>query len=117
MEIELAGSRSAARSRTAPSRRMGLTDDGWRYQAGIASFQAQLMMLNWLNSASRGLRSEERRVGKECRSRWAPYRSKKKVSHEAVWHCDRSRRSRCRNSGPESRFFFFKQKTAYEIST
>src|SRR2546425_8795501 len=26
-----------------------------------------------LNPASRGLRSEERRVGKECRSRWSPY--------------------------------------------
>src|SRR5256885_15725094 len=26
-----------------------------------------------------GLRSEERRVGKECRSRWAPYHSKKKT--------------------------------------
>ena len=25
-----------------------------------------------------GLRSEERRVGKECRSRWAPYHEKKK---------------------------------------
>src|SRR5438876_2358024 len=25
-----------------------------------------------------GLRSEERRVGKECRSRWAPYHYKKK---------------------------------------
>src|SRR5260364_347067 len=25
-----------------------------------------------------GLRSEERRVGKECRSRWSPYHSKKK---------------------------------------
>src|SRR3712207_9125450 len=24
-------------------------------------------------------RSEERRVGKECRSRWAPYHSKKKI--------------------------------------
>ena len=23
--------------------------------------------------AARGLRSEERRVGKECRSRWSPY--------------------------------------------
>src|SRR6267378_699302 len=28
---------------------------------------------------SRG-RSEERRVGKECRSRWSPYHSKKKLS-------------------------------------
>src|SRR6266853_2388861 len=31
--------------------------------------------------APRPLRSEERRVGKECRSRWSPYHSKKKI----VW--------------------------------
>src|SRR6266513_4339675 len=29
-------------------------------------------------SASAGRRSEERRVGKECRSRWSPYHEKKK---------------------------------------
>src|SRR5687767_12245613 len=29
--------------------------------------------------AGRGARSEERRVGKECRSRWWPYHEKKKV--------------------------------------
>src|SRR6266513_1907717 len=29
--------------------------------------------------ASRRPRSEERRVGKECRSRWSPYHSKKKI--------------------------------------
>src|SRR5690606_39281925 len=28
-------------------------------------------------------RSEERRVGKECRSRWAPERQKKRKTHEA----------------------------------
>src|SRR6266403_697753 len=44
----------------------------------------------------RGCRSEERRVGKECRSRWSPYHEKKKESRY---------------------FFFFKQKAAYEIST
>src|SRR3712207_5748162 len=30
-------------------------------------------------TTSRILRSEERRVGKECRSRWSPYHSKKKA--------------------------------------
>src|SRR5690348_18359071 len=30
----------------------------------------------------RAHRSEERRVGKECRSRWAPYHKKKKYSKE-----------------------------------
>src|SRR4029077_21292842 len=27
------------------------------------------------------LRSEERRVGKECRSRWSPYHLKKNITH------------------------------------
>src|SRR3989454_12803382 len=27
----------------------------------------------WSGKVIRGLRSEERRVGKECRSRWSPY--------------------------------------------
>src|SRR2546430_2334234 len=30
-------------------------------------------------------RSEERRVGKECRSRWSPYHSKKKIFNIVVW--------------------------------
>src|SRR5258705_12992937 len=34
--------------------------EGWRFHAGFAG-------------ASRDERSEERRVGKECRSRWSPY--------------------------------------------
>src|SRR5205823_13070075 len=39
-------------------------------------------------------RSEERRVGKECRSRWWPYHSKKKKRSKgeaagcAAWHAD-----------------------------
>src|SRR5205823_12981197 len=32
----------------------------------------------------RGHRSEERRVGKECRSRWSPYHSKKKLRVKKV---------------------------------
>src|SRR5215218_449716 len=31
-------------------------------------------------------RSEERRVGKECRSRWSPYHSKKKQQNRAARH-------------------------------
>src|ERR1039458_10875042 len=34
--------------------------------AGIAAF-------DWNNDLLRRARSEERRVGKECRSRWSPY--------------------------------------------
>src|SRR5688572_31877116 len=30
-------------------------------------------------------RSEERRVGKECRSRWSPYHEKKKQRRDSVW--------------------------------
>src|SRR5258708_35850869 len=32
-----------------------------------------LLDLDWLQSIDVELRSEERRVGKECRSRWSPY--------------------------------------------
>src|SRR5690348_18318895 len=32
----------------------------------------------WLHWRGPWTRSEERRVGKECRSRWSPYREKKK---------------------------------------
>ena len=34
---------------------------------------ANLLLLNGDNVIERTLRSEERRVGKECRSRWSPY--------------------------------------------
>src|SRR2546430_16201703 len=33
-------------------------------------------------SSDAARRSEERRVGKECRSRWSPYHSKKKYANE-----------------------------------
>src|SRR5438093_12080191 len=36
-----------------------------------------LDMLNVLSRPAPKLRSEERRVGKECRSRWSPYHEKK----------------------------------------
>src|SRR6266487_7054773 len=53
----------------------------------------------WLNlsSVSRAglsLRSEERRVGKECRSWWSPYHSKKKTKRRSfVTGCQRRRRN------------------------
>src|SRR6266581_1161679 len=45
-----------------------------------------------LNSptVARGRRSEERRVGRECRSRWSPYNSKKKRATMAL-----AKRRRC----------------------
>src|SRR5438876_11949406 len=47
---------------------------------------AFLLFLNpqCLASISRWIRSEERRVGKECRSRWATYHEKKKRM-DVVW--------------------------------
>src|SRR4029079_13138446 len=86
------------------------------------------------------MRSEERRVGKEGRSRWSPYPSKKKnaqtslVRHasglsatNADAHADVCARAHRRAHSPLSRCacvsantrsasLFFKQKTAYEIS-
>src|SRR5436189_6224444 len=34
----------------------------------------------------RAIRSEERRVGKECRSRWSPYHEKKKKNKDSAIH-------------------------------
>ena len=39
----------------------------------IASIAASLIPFLEHDDANRALRSEERRVGKECRSRWSPY--------------------------------------------
>src|SRR6266487_3210531 len=66
-------------------------------------------------------RSEERRVGKECRSRWSPNHYKKNIADH------RPRRARFAGILPGTAiedeqlecckiiFFFFKQKTAYEM--
>src|SRR6266511_3987960 len=93
----------------------------------------------WKTSTS-ATRSEERRVGKECRYRWSPYHLKKKSEynanmihnltiHEAMTgHALQVEHARRFNvltrvlyvlwSGPLVEFFFFfKQKTAYEIFT
>src|SRR5436189_5430416 len=42
-------------------------------------------------AAAYGWRSEERRVGKECRSRWSPYHEKKKRS-KGIKNGERSKR-------------------------
>src|ERR1044072_6782213 len=44
-----------------------------------ARYHHTTVLINWKPSAMTGFfRSEERRVGKECRSRWSPYHYKKK---------------------------------------
>src|SRR5690606_40475609 len=45
--------------------------------SGAPYGSAGILPISWSYIAMLG-RSEERRVGKECRSRWSPYRSKKK---------------------------------------
>src|SRR5258708_27055481 len=49
------------------SRRVTLTD------AAATYIQACRRILDDVDEAERVVRSEERRVGKECRSRWSPY--------------------------------------------
>src|SRR2546429_5139365 len=51
-----------------------LADRIWGVQAG--SFVAPPELVDRLAAARFVLRSEERRVGKECRSRWSPYHLK-----------------------------------------
>src|SRR6266705_3341331 len=82
-----------------------------------------------VSSAAIETRSEERRVGKECRSRWTPQHEKKKMNGgREEMHADEER---IRGTAPRdvqtydvyslmsvaelAFFFFFKQKTAYEI--
>src|SRR5204863_9804316 len=51
--------------------------DTWRGSAGLYPLSALVLALSSIPAC--GNRSEERRVGKECRSRWSPYHSKKKI--------------------------------------
>src|SRR5260363_217077 len=64
-------------------------------------------------------RSEERRVGKECRSRWSPYDERKKTggghAQGAGWGCGNHNGGGVDGRGGSAIFFFFKQKTAYEL--
>src|SRR6267378_97155 len=77
-------------------------------------------------AAGTSSRPEERRVGKECRSRWSPYHLKKKhrkldQSIEnyqlAIAIAPNDARLYVALSGVFKSLVFFKQKTAYELST
>ena len=57
---------------------------GWRTKAGVGivgdrsrilkfSYAYQDPSMEYTSNEGKGVRSEERRVGKECRSRWSPY--------------------------------------------
>ena len=53
---------------------IGLSHSGWRGTVGkIGRKTVQLMQEKFSSDPADILRSEERRVGKECRSRWSPY--------------------------------------------
>ena len=52
----------------------GCTDVMWRYSQNPVIGRYHIPSSNSIfNSAVVPFRSEERRVGKECRSRWSPY--------------------------------------------
>ena len=48
-------------------------DDWWRYAGIFSGGMLGLFLLGILSRRAASGRSEERRVGKECRSRWSPY--------------------------------------------
>src|SRR5204862_8091755 len=53
----------------------------FRHQLTILSKTDALDEEKWLNMLGTFVRSEERRVGKECRSRGGPYQEKKRMEH------------------------------------
>src|SRR5438270_139816 len=87
----------------------GMVDAGFENQKELTKMQLdnQKEIAEMQNETQKEIagRSEERRVGKECRYRWAPYHKKKKKNtsewNEHIYYY--------------YSFFFFKQKTAYEI--
>ena len=49
------------------------TGDGNKVLKVINDGKADIVVMDMVLSGVDGIRSEERRVGKECRSRWSPY--------------------------------------------
>src|SRR5207249_10055450 len=58
----------------------------------ISGKTVKLMVLALICLGNNRQRSEERRVGKECRSRWSPYHQKKTTEPPTVSPTDRDRR-------------------------
>src|SRR5205814_4111594 len=71
--INIIGSREGSRNR----RRLKANQTGKKFRVGIKS-NISTNRNNLISGVDR-CRSEERRVGKECRSRWSPYNKKKKL--------------------------------------
>ena len=70
--------RTMARSQFSFHTRVVLHTSFWLVIAGavlffVFDFFNRLQLLPWSSRILTALRSEERRVGKECRSRWSPY--------------------------------------------
>src|SRR5687768_18387553 len=65
-----------------PTSRTNRKDSLWGYflLLRIRSYLTLEIRLSWI-SGYRPSRSEERRVGKECRSRWSPYNLNKQLQH------------------------------------
>src|SRR5438876_10774515 len=61
-------------------------DEPWQWLPQV--FDASV-----LSDEATAPRSEERRVGKECRSRWSPGRQKKKRYHNKRGECERWHRT------------------------
>ncbi len=51
-----------------------IRNNRFRYEKGVGTMYKELEnKVAVVTGGSKGIRSEERRVGKECRSRWSPY--------------------------------------------
>src|SRR5712664_4801437 len=75
-------------------RRHTRSDRDWSSDVCSSDLAAAASSTRWFAPTSprsqpspfRGSRSEERRVGKECRSRWSPYHYKKKTTPDTDSH-------------------------------
>src|SRR6266404_2047730 len=98
-----------------PTRRVS----AWNFAVGTSASVGITGLLSHVAGNSARARSEERRVGKECRSRWWPQHKKKKKRQKDTTHASQTTGLSAvptASSNSVCPFFFFKQKTAYDIS-